>query len=320
MFIDELKLHLRAGRGGNGVVRWRHEKGKEFGGPSGGNGGKGGDIYAVAVRDIGILASYRNTPSFEAGRGEDGFKDSKNGKTGEDIEIKLPVGSRITNLASGHSFELLNEGDREILLRGGRGGLGNEHFKSSVNVRPKEFTEGESGDEADFLIELLLIADIGIIGLPNAGKSSLLNTLTSAKSKVGNFPFTTLEPALGSFYGLVIADIPGLIEGASVGKGLGHKFLRHVERTKALLHCISLESENPLEDYRLVRNELGLYNKAMLDKPEMVILTKTDTVSPEEAARKARILAEVSSDVFPVSILDDESIKKLGERLTQHFK
>src|SRR5690606_37319128 len=130
---------------------WRHEKGKEFGGPSGGNGGKGGDIYAVAVRDIGILASYRNTPSFEAGRGEDGFKDSKNGKTGEDIEIKLPVGSRLTNLASGHSFELVNEGDREILLRGGRGGLGNEHFKSSVNVRPKEFTEGESGDEADFL-------------------------------------------------------------------------------------------------------------------------------------------------------------------------
>src|SRR3989344_174633 len=320
MFIDELTLHLRAGRGGDGVVRWRHEKGKDHAGPSGGNGGKGGDVFALAVRDIGILSAYRNVKEFEAERGGDGAKDLKQGRDGKNIEIKLPIGSRLTNLTTGYSTELLNDGEKVLLLKGGRGGLVNEHFKSSTNIRPQESTNGVLGEEADFHIELLLVVDVGIIGLPNAGKSSLLNTLTSARSKVGDFPFTTLEPALGSFYGLVIADIPGLIEGAAQGKGLGHKFLRHIERTKALVHCISAEVENPLEAYRVVRKELELYNKEIIKKTEVIVLTKTDLVSTDEMEKKMAILKKVSDTVFPVSILDDKLVKKFGDYLTKTFK
>ena len=320
MFIDELTLHLRAGRGGDGVVRWRHEKGKDHAGPSGGNGGKGGDVFALAVRDIGILSAYRNVKEFEAERGGDGAKDLKQGRDGKNIEIKLPIGSRLTNLTTGYSTELLNDGEKVLLLKGGRGGLGNEHFKSSTNIRPQESTNGVLGEEADFHIELLLVVDVGIIGLPNAGKSSLLNTLTSARSKVGDFPFTTLEPALGSFYGLVIADIPGLIEGAAQGKGLGHKFLRHIERTKALVHCISAEVENPLEAYRVVRKELELYNKEIIKKTEVIVLTKTDLVSTDEMEKKIAMLKKVSDTVFPVSILDDKLVKKFGDYLTKTFK
>ena len=309
MFIDELTLHLKAGRGGDGVVRWRHEKGKDHAGPSGGNGGKGGDVYAVAVRDIGILSAYRNVGGFEAGRGEDGAKNTKQGGMGRDVLIKLPVGSRLTNLVTGYSIELLTDTEKVLLLRGGRGGLGNEHFKGSINIRPKQSTPGVEGEEADFHIELLLVVDVGIIGLPNAGKSSLLNALTNAQSRVGNFPFTTLEPALGDFYGLVMADIPGLIEGATKGKGLGHKFLRHIERTKALVHCISSEVEDPPEAYRVVRNELELYNKAMKKKQEVIVLTKVDLLTEKERDKKLELLRSVNSNVFPLSILDDESIK-----------
>ncbi len=320
MFIDELTLHLKAGRGGDGVVRWRHEKGKDHGGPSGGNGGKGGDVYALAVRDIGILSAYRNVGGFEAGRGEDGAKDLKQGGEGRDVEIKFPIGSRLTNLETKYSLELLKDGEKVLLLHAGRGGLGNEHFKGSTNISPMESTPGVLGEEADFHIELLLVVDVGIIGLPNAGKSSLLNTLTSAHSKVGDFPFTTLEPALGSFYGLIIADIPGLIEGAALGKGLGHKFLRHIERTKALVHCISSEVEDPLKAYKVVRNELELYNKEITEKTEVIVLTKTDLISAGEKEEKITILKKVSDTVFPVSILDGKLVKKFGDYLVKTFK
>lgn len=320
MFIDELTLHLKAGRGGDGVVRWRHEKGKDHAGPSGGNGGKGGDVYAIAVRDISILSAYRNIGGFEAGRGGDGARNTRQGRVGKDVSIKLPLGSRLTNLVTGYSIELLKDEERVLLLHGGRGGLGNEHFKGSTNIRPKQSTPGIDGEEADFHIELLLVVDIGIIGLPNAGKSSLLNTLTSAQSKVGDFPFTTLEPSLGDFYGLIMADIPGLIEGAAKGKGLGHKFLRHIERTKTLAHCISSEVENPLEAHRVVRKELELYNKNMKKKPEVIILTKVDTLTEKEKKDKLRLLKSVNPKVFSVSILDDELIKEFGKYLTKTFK
>jgi len=325
MFIDEITLHLKAGHGGNGVVRWRHEKGKELGGPSGGNGGKGGDVWALAVRDISILNAYRNVGGFEAEHGQAGAKDLRQGGVGKDVVVKLPVGSRLTNLSSGYSLELLNDNEKVLLLKGGRGGLGNAHFKGSTNIRPKEFTPGVPGEESGFHIELLLIVDVGIIGLPNAGKSSLLNILTSAKSKVGDFPFTTLEPSLGNFYGLVLADIPGLIEGAAQGKGLGHKFLRHIERTKTLLHCISAEIDNPLEAYKIVRNELELYNKdlpvrarqaGMKKKQEVVVLTKIDMVSEEDKNRKLELLESIGSKVFPISILDDKLVKEFGKYLS----
>jgi GTPase len=320
MFIDELNLHLEAGRGGDGVVRWRHEKGKEFGGPSGGNGGKGGDVYAVAVRDVGTLLRYRNIKEFKAENGEAGFKDGKHGKEGEDLELEVPIGARLTNLITGHVIELLEEGEKVMLLKGGRGGLGNEHFKSSTNVTPKQSTEGEMGEEADFYIELLLAVDLGLIGLPNAGKSSLLNTLTAAKSKVGDFAFTTLNPNLGMFYGLILADIPGLIEGASEGRGLGYKFLRHIERTKALVHCISAENEDPVAAYKIVRKELLLYNRDITLKPEVVVLTKTDLVSDDEKVSKMERLKAVSPDVLSVSIIDDNAVKELGDFLTKRFK
>ncbi|MDO8728339.1 MAG: GTPase ObgE [bacterium] len=316
MFIDELTLHFKAGRGGDGVVRWRHEKGKDHAGPSGGNGGKGGDVYAIAVRDVGILSSYRNVKEFEAGRGEDGAKNLRQGATGKDVLIKLPIGSRLTNMSSGYSIDLLQDNEQVPLLHGGRGGLGNEHFKGSTNMRPKESTLGVLGEEAKFHIELLLIVDLGIIGLPNAGKSSLLNIFTSAQSKVGDFPFTTLEPSLGNFYGLIMADIPGLIEGAAKGKGLGHKFLRHIERTKALIHCISSENEDTLQAYRVVRNELELYNKDMKMKSEVIVLTKVDILTKEEKEKKLKLLKKVNPNVFLLSILDDKLIKEFGKYLS----
>lgn len=320
MFVDEITLHLKAGHGGDGVERWLHEKGKDHGGPAGGNGGKGGDVFALAIRDIGILASYRQTKAFEAGNGGSGMKNTWHGKDGDDIVVRFPVGSRITNLTTGHVFELTESDQKIKLLTGGRGGLGNEHFKSSTNVRPKETTPGEEGEEADFHIEVELVVDFGLIGLPNAGKSSLLNVLTRANSKVGAFPFTTLEPTLGDLYGIILGDIPGLIEGAADGKGLGHKFLRHIKRTKGLIHLISSEEEDPIKAYKIVRKELELYNKEIIGKPEIVLLTKVDLINDEEIEEKLSSLRSVSNEVYPMSSIDDDLIKSFKDILTRKIQ
>lgn len=314
-FIDEIKLNIKAGDGGNGVVRWRHLKGKEYSGASGGDGGRGSNVYAKAVRDVSILARYKNTKNFEGEKGEDGMKDSKHGKSGKDLVIDLPIGSVITNLVNGKKVHLLKEGEEVSLLKGGNGGYGNEHFKASTNVTPKQSTKGKQGEEADFLIELELIADAGFVGLPNAGKSSLLNELTKAKSKVGSYAFTTLEPYLGDMEGYILADIPGLIEGASEGKGLGHKFLRHIKRTKIILHCISLESENIENAYQSIRKELGNYDAELVKKKEIVILTKTDLADNESMSKTIKKISKENPEILSVTVYDNDSIKKLKDSL-----
>ena len=314
-FIDEVKLHIRAGDGGDGVERWLHERGKEFSGPAGGNGGRGGDVYARAIRDIGILNNYKNIKELAAEKGGDGQKKSMHGKDGKDLYIDFPIGSVITNLETGGKVFLDTEGETKLLAKGGRGGLGNEYFKSSTNQRPTQTTPGKEGEHYDFFIEVELVADAGLIGLPNAGKSSLINELTNAKSKVGAYQFTTLEPALGDMYGFILADIPGLIEGASEGRGLGHKFLRHIKRTKILLHCISLESTKLLTDYKTIRKELKAYSKELAEKEEVIILTKTDVMNPKELEAVKNKFAKLNPNILTVSILDDESIKKLRDDL-----
>jgi len=311
--VDELKILARAGKGGDGVVRWLHLKGKEYSGAAGGNGGNGGDIYIHAVRDISLLGRYRGEKKFEAVSGNDGESYNCDGKGGKDLVIDLPVGSIVRNTATGEVHELLAEGEQKLVLRGGRGGAGNAVFKSSVNTSPMECTPGMPGEEAELHIELRLIADAGLIGLPNAGKSSLLNALTGSAAKVGAYAFTTLDPNLGALYGFVLADIPGLIEGASEGKGLGSKFLRHIARTKMLIHCVSLESENPLQDYKTVRDEISRFGDGELkDKRELVVLTKSDTRTPEEIKK---ITKEFRGEVAAVSILDDGLVKKLGDTI-----
>jgi GTPase len=314
-FIDEITLRMKAGDGGNGVVAWRHEKGRDHAGPGGGNGGAGGNVYIRAVRNIGLLHRYRSEKEFVAERGCDGMNWSKQGKSGKDITIDLPLGSILTNTTTGQKVELINDGETVLLLKGGNGGLGNEYFKGSINRSPKQSTAGKPGEEANFFIELELVADAGLIGLPNAGKSSLLNELTNASVKVGDYQFTTLEPNLGDFYGQILADIPGLIEGASIGKGLGVKFLRHIRRTKILLHCISCENEDFNAVYKVIRNELSEYDKMLAEKQEVIVITKTDLIDTDVLTKRIKKLKS-KNPILTVSTIDSKSLEVFKKKLS----
>lgn len=317
MLIDNVTLQIEAGKGGDGVVRWRRERGIPFGGPAGGDGGKGGDVYFHVVRDIQALSVYKHKKEWTAPLGEAGGKRSMHGGKGNDLYLNVPAGAVIYNREYDKHYECLEEGDF-LVLRGGKGGLGNEQFKSSTNRTPEEFTKGERGEFATFEIELKLIADVGLIGLPNAGKSSLLNALTRAGAKIGDYPFTTLEPNLGAYFGYVLADIPGLIEGASDGKGLGHKFLRHITRTRVLVHLISCENEDVATAYKTIRNELGKYDKGLLEREEIVVLSKIDVVDKKEKEKKLKDLKKVSKqEPIELSLYEDETIKSFGDMLVK---
>ncbi len=331
-FIDEIQFTAKAGNGGGGVVRWRHEKNKEYSGAAGGNGGRGGDVYVRAVRDLNILARYKTTKSFAAKNGDDGLSQSWQGGDGDDFYIDLPIGSIITNLQSGRVVELFEEGQTDKILHGGRGGLGNEHFKASTNIRPEQSTPGMEGESGEFKVEINLIADAGLIGLPNAGKSSLLNALTSARAKIGSYEFTTLDPNLGALPGgYILADLPGLIEGAAEGKGLGHKFLKHVKRTKVLLHIVAFPDNSSgmpacrpgrsdianvmLENYSAVRKELEKFDDGLPEKEEIIILSKTDCADEKTRKEVYKAFGKFGKEILEVSVLDDGSVKRLGEEL-----
>jgi GTP-binding protein len=319
MFVDELTIYAKAGDGGNGVVRWRHEKYRPLAGPAGGDGGNGADVYVRAVKDLNRLSKYTGNNSFLAERGEAGDNRSKDGANGKDMYIDIPLGSKVTDLGRNRNFELTTAGETQRILKGGGGGLGNEHFKSSINRSPEESTDGIEGEEGDFLVEVALMVDVGFIGLPNAGKSTLLNNITNANSRIGAYPFTTLEPHLGDLFGFVLADIPGLIAGAASGKGLGHKFLKHVSRTKMLLHLVSLEHENPVEQYYAIREELSEYAESLTEKEEWIILNKKDLVNQEFIDTVVADLAKTGNRVLVIGQDDTDSYKEVGDALTKHL-
>ncbi len=307
MLIDDVKIQIIAGHGGRGAVAFN--KTRMNLGPAGANGGRGGSISLEGVSNIDALRQFRFKKKIAAQDGENGKSQFNDGKSGKDLVIQIPIGTVVTDLVTGKSMEIIAIGERLLMARGGKGGKGNLNFRSSTNTSPMQFGPGRPGEKRELRLELKMIADVGLIGLPNVGKSSLLNTLTNAKSKVANYPFTTLNPNLGVFYELILADLPGLIEGASLGKGLGIKFLRHIERTRTLFHLISVESQDPVKDYQVIRQELGAYNKELLQKQEHVFLCKSDLVDKTELKKKLGQLKKAKIAAMPISIIDDESMK-----------
>ncbi len=315
MLIDDVTIRINAGNGGKGAVAFN--KTKNSLGPTGGSGGNGGNFYFVGVSDLSALKQFRFKKEVSAEDGEDGRGQFIDGANGEDVTFKVPVGTVVHNLTTGKDTEIIKLGEPVLTAKGGKGGKGNFLFRSSINTTPMQSQPGILGEEFTLRLELKMIADVGFIGLPNVGKSSLLKELTNANPKVANYPFTTLEPNLGVYYDLILADIPGLIEGASEGKGLGIKFLRHVERTKILFHFISAESEDFKKDYETIRKELKDYNEELLEKPEYIFITKMDLV--DENVLKER-MGKWRKKKIPISIYDYDSVEEVKKILNEIMK
>lgn len=313
MLIDDITIKVVAGNGGDGRVSFN--KNMMSLGPTGATGGNGGNVFVEGIADLGALLRLRHTKVFKAESGGVGGRQFNDGKDGEDLIIKVPVGTVIHNLDTKEDKEITKIGEVIPLARGGRGGKGNFHYRSSTNTSPKQSQDGEKGESYQIRLELKLIADVGLIGLPNAGKSSLLNELTRARSKVANYAFTTLEPHLGVYYDLILADVPGIIEGASTGKGLGVKFLRHVERTQTLFHLLSTESADPVGDYEIIRKELGDYNPALLEKKEYLFISKSDMIPEKDLKSILTKLKKKNPNVLPLSIHDSDSLEKVKKIL-----
>ncbi len=298
-FLDEAKIYLESGKGGAGAVSFRREKYIDMGGPDGGNGGRGGHIYFECVANLNTLIDFRYTQHFRGGTGQHGMGELRSGGIGKDIVIKVPVGTTVLDEDKETVLlDMVTPGEKVLFLKGGDGGFGNAHFKSSVNRAPRKFLPGWPGEERAIWLRLKLIADAGIVGLPNAGKSTFLSVVTRAKPKIADYPFTTLAPNLGVVkhhdHEFVLADIPGLIEGAHEGHGLGDRFLGHVERTGVLLHLVDATQDDVVADYKTIRGELKAYGQGLAKKPEIVVLNKTDALQPEEVEDKRALLAKAS--------------------------
>ena len=329
-FIDEAKIYVAAGNGGNGIATFRREKYEPRGGPNGGDGGRGGNVFAVADRNINTLIEYRYSRKFLAQRGENGSSGDCYGKGGEDLFLHVPVGTVITDVNSGQVIADLNEDAKQALIaQGGKGGLGNIHFKSSTNRAPRKSTQGEPGQERDLKLELRVLADVGLLGLPNAGKSTFIRAVSAARPKVADYPFTTLFPNLGVVRvdenrSFVIADIPGLIEGAADGAGLGIRFLKHLERTRILLHIVDLAPSDPdadpVADAQAIVRELEKYSPELAAKPRWLILNKLDLIPADE--RKQRVddfLAAYAQDTisFSISAINGEGCRPVIYKLQE---
>ena len=323
-FLDQVKIYVKAGDGGSGSPSFRREKFIEFGGPDGGDGGKGGSVMLVSERNLNTLIDFRYQQHFKAERGRDGSGKNKTGRGGENLYLKVPIGTQVFEEDNKTLiFDFKKENEEFVAAIGGKGGFGNTRFKSSTNRAPKKFTKGAIGEEFWIWLQLKTIADIGIIGLPNAGKSSLLASLTSATPKIANYKFTTLNPNLGvAIYDdkeITLADIPGLIEGAHKGTGLGIKFLKHIERCKVLLHLIDISEKNLVNSYSQVRDEMAKYSSELLKKQEIIVFNKTDLADEEEKNKKIKEFDEIiKKPTFETSTLDKKSVSDIKSKLLNY--
>jgi len=307
MFIDEAEIMVKGGHGGGGKVSFfRNRKGA-----SGGNGGPGGDVWAIATSNLTHLKPFTEVTKYIGENGGPGGQNKRTGLNGKDLYLKMPIGTTIIDVVTKNEITINEKNPKYLLCQGGTGGLGNVAFKTSTNRTPKNALPGKEGQERNFKLILRLIANFGLIGLPNAGKSSLLNKLTAANVRTANYPFTTLEPNLGVYNGKVIADVPGLIEGASTGKGLGIKFLKHIEKVDLILHCISVETQNIASQYNTVINELKSYNPKLPDKKTVILLTKIDLVDQKEIDQIVKELNKFNKNVLAISIYDDNTLNQL---------